>query len=743
MARQDVNQEFNAFVGGILTEANPINYPPNFSLEHDNFILQRNGVNRKRQGLDYEDSSVDLGLTYSATSPTLTSGSFLWKTASDNIGNKDVLVQWSTSALNFFDADDADDIGGNLISSATVTGKITAVGTYRNNLIVASTWESRTVGTYSYDASAITIFTYDGTTITDEGPSRIFVRDFPGLPEAGVADTTRPGALTADHAYNLINQGWNNTNITAFQAASVGNLYPSNADNMNTGLNDATGVFTTAWVENSNNIEARVFGGRYPVDIFNPNGDRRAANVGEGYANPTTSSTNAAASIAGIAEFGGRAFYLCNSPGTGQFGTAVLAFSKANVQDFDNYGNCYSTNDPTARDFNQPLDTDGGFIDISFIGRPVGILPLKSRILVFGSKGVYEVLSRQDIVRPQDLSIRKISDIPPTTTSIILTGGAGSVTTSDRAEHMTVAGENVYYMGRGGIFRLTLDPNHNQFVSQNLTASKIQTLYNEIPSYNKAVAKGVYVPSDQTLRYMYRESTTPIQNNYYGFNKELVYDEVLDAWYTNTLIDDDNLATSPIPMDYLLLDNLDIAQSTYPVNDNLRYIVQGGKTAQSTSIRFAYFRDTDFVDFNQFDGTGFDYEAVIQTGYVNGGDSQRYKQNSYIVPSFLRTETGFVDDGGGNLTPVGESSCTIQAYWDYADENGGAKLNAPFEAYRLNRVYIPSGPADTFDYGQSVITTKNRVTGRGRALSMRFTSGAGKDCRLLGWGWGMESNTKV
>lgn len=742
MARQEVNQEFNTFVGGLLTEANPINYPPNFSLEHDNFILQRNGVNRKRKGLDYEDSSVDLGTTFSATSPTNTNGSFYWKTASDNQSNKDVIVTWTVSGLEFFEATDANDIGGNFISSATVTGKITAVGTYRNNLVVASTWEGRTVGTYSYNASAVTIFTYDGTTITDEGPSRIFVRDFPGIEETGIADTNRPAALTADHAYNLINQGWNSTNITAFNGA-IG-AYPSNADNMNTGLNETTGVFTASWVNLSNTINSRVFGGRYVVDIFNPNGDRRAANISQGYGNPTVASTNAAASIAGIAEFGGRVFYLCNAPGTGQWGSAVLAFSQANIQEFEDYGACYSINDPTARDFNVPLDTDGGYLDVSFIGRPISLVPLKSRLVIFASKGVFEVLARQDVVRPQDLSIRKVSDVPVTSTSITLSGGAGSATTSDRAASVVVAGENIYYMSRAGIMRLVLDPNSNQFVSQNLTANKIQTLYNNIPTFNRAVSQGVYIPSDQTVRWMYRSTAAPISSNYFGFDKELIYDEVLNAWYTNTLIPANELAMGPpTPMFYVLLDNLDVAQSDYPVNDNLRYIIQGPKTAQSTSIRFGYYRDTDFVDYAQHDGTGFGYEAVIQTGYINGGDSQRQKQGVYIVPSFIRTETGFVDDGGGNLTPVGESSCKIAAWWDYVEDDTFPKANAEFEAYRLTRVYIPSGPADTFDYGQSVITTKNRITGRGRALSLRFTSEAGKDCRLLGWGMQLATNTKV
>ena len=155
------------------------------------------------------------------------------------------------------------------------------------------------------------------------------------------------------------------------------------------------------------------------------------------------------------------------------------------------------------------------------------------------------------------------------------------------------------------------------------------------------------------------------------------------------------------------------------------------------------YSDTTFKDLTGVPEGGNDAAAFMETGYINAGDSQRRKQANYIIPSFIRTEDGFTDDGGGNLTPTNESSCTIQARWDYADTDAGNLFGDSFEAYRYNRLFIPSGPADTFDYGQSVITTKNKLRGRGRALTLRFSTSASKDCRLLGWGLGFEIETKV
>jgi hypothetical protein len=45
---------------------------------------------------------------------------------------------------------------------------------------------------------------------------------------------------------------------------------------------------------------------------------------------------------------------------------------------------------------------------------------------------------------------------------------------------------------------------------------------------------------------------------------------------------------------------------------------------------------------------------------------------------------------------------------------------------------MPSG-AGSFNSGEQVITTKNKMLGRGNALSVRFEQEAGKDMQLLGY----------
>ena len=42
--------------------------------------------------------------------------------------------------------------------------------------------------------------------------------------------------------------------------------------------------------------------------------------------------------------------------------------------------------------------------------------------------------------------------------------------------------------------------------------------------------------------------------------------------------------------------------------------------------------------------------------------------------------------------------------------------------------------ADDFDYGESVIVTKNKLRGSGKCLSLKIQSETGKDIKILGWG---------
>lgn len=94
----------------------------------------------------------------------------------------------------------------------------------------------------------------------------------------------------------------------------------------------------------------------------------------------------------------------------------------------------------------------------------------------------------------------------------------------------------------------------------------------------------------------------------------------------------------------------------------------------------------------------------------------------------------YPDSGGGNLVPTTPSKCTVQARWNFANSSNGGKFGTAFEVYRYVRPYIPSDVNDTYDWGESVISTKLRIRGSGKALQLEYHSPIRKGCTLYGWG---------
>jgi hypothetical protein len=45
-------KQYNTFVKGLVTEAGPLTYPENASLDEENFVLNRDGSRQRRLGMD-------------------------------------------------------------------------------------------------------------------------------------------------------------------------------------------------------------------------------------------------------------------------------------------------------------------------------------------------------------------------------------------------------------------------------------------------------------------------------------------------------------------------------------------------------------------------------------------------------------------------------------------------------------------------------------------------------------------
>jgi hypothetical protein len=81
--------------------------------------------------------------------------------------------------------------------------------------------------------------------------------------------------------------------------------------------------------------------------------------------------------------------------------------------------------------------------------------------------------------------------------------------------------------------------------------------------------------------------------------------------------------------------------------------------------------------------------------------------------------------------------------WDFSTSIISNRWSSLFQAYRYRQPLFITGPADDYDNGLEVITTKNKIRGRGRAFSVYIKTEAAKDCRVLGWDLALTGNNLV
>jgi len=246
--------------------------------------------------------------------------------------------------------------------------------------------------------------------------------------------------------------------------------------------------------------------------------------------------------------------------------------------------------------------------------------------------------------------------------------------------------------------------------------------------------------------------------------RELVFDVNLTAFYPATILTISGNRPKPMCMikvpPFIIGDITDtvvvggdpveasgdpVVVTTEMLEDGLREIKYISLVADSVSDELQYtmslYLDNDFLDWKDFDSTGVDAPAFMLTGYLTGGDSQRKKGVTYLTFHMIRTEDGF-EDVGGELIPTRQSSCKVQTQWEWTNSANSNRFGREFQAYRYNRHYIPADVDDPYDTGHLLITTKNKLRGKGRALSFLMKTEPGKDCRILGWAMvmGVEGN---
>jgi hypothetical protein len=747
MARQKVAVQVNQFIGGINTESNPLNFPPNVSIDEENMELERDGSRRRRNGFDYEDLAVTVNTGMVPQSGiTMARSQFRWESPGDQTGKQFLVVQLG----NYIGVHDIDIVptSEGLIYSTTfdslLYGTPFGFATLGGRLIIATGAKNLTVLSYS-----------DGMVTSSSG--ELSVRDFWGVEDIlnGIDLRSsdylqhRPSSLTQVHTYNLRNQGFATPRLDG--AGDVSNTidplvnfryfsglrYPSNADNVSQFVlpnaefsTDRTGDRFSAlsmWKTPPYNMKSPE--GYFIISLLD-RGTSRVAQITNLYSNnnvlkypvttlPVDSTPNGATTVAGYA---GRAWYAgfsgevtggdAHSPSL----TSYVLFSQVG-NGLTDFFKCYQSADPTSHIDSDVVDTDGGFLKIDGAYGIKALVPVGASLFVFAENGVWRIVGGdENAFTATNYTVSKVFNYGCVSSSSVVTDGSV-----------------ISYWGDKAIYLAQKDK-YGSWGVTNISQTTIQALYDELLSPDKISCSGYYDDKSSSIRWLYgytsdsKDSKEIILNNTYSaFTKNRVAVGasgcgILSISGGQPVADSDLpiVTVSGVTVDsngenvYISLYN------TSRESSESFYCIQ---TASSPTVSYTfggYRRSDNPSDWVTLTG-GTDTPAYLLTGASTGGDTRLRKGTPYTTIHFKQTEE--YEDA--------LSSCIFSSQWNWASSSLSNKWSTPRQAYR------PSSHIA----GATILSTRNKVRGFGRAVAFKFVSEEGKFMHIYGWEFNLEATS--
>jgi len=760
MAKPSTRAEVNNFVGGLITEASPLNFPQNASLEEQNFELNRDGTRDRRlgMGLEPEYSLQPVGITDTQASSSKFS-TFKWENVK-GIAEDEFLVVQANKSLFFYDLDFDSISGSGYLGSITLSSfpdntKFSFTATEGVLVVVAGVSE---IALISYDNPGFSI-TYD----------RIKVRDVWGVEVTGIpsyeSDDAYRGTFDSKHYYNLTNQSWGIPRSDSTGALSdpislyntALGVYPSNNEVVWTGLQFQPVTAGVTFERIYPNLYTDTLGanvkaakGYFIIDLLNRGVDRMAeftANEAK-YPAMTVSSvalptdvTDGGASVA--TEYAGRIFYTgfsgevtdgdSRSPNLSNF--VVFSQLVRNKRDFTR---CYQVGDPTSRENGDLVDTDGGFIRVSGAKTIIALIDLESHLIVVANNGVWTITGGNDYgFTATNYKVTKISSF-------------GGISNSS----VVIEGGRAFFWSKDGIYVIAKDQ-FGSFTVVNITQATIQTLYEAIPLAAKEESVGEYDPISKKIRWVFN---TGIRFTESSVTKELILDTVLNVFYQNVITLPSTLDSEVVSLFaskpynrgevfntvYVGLDTVLVGTESVGVNEvirssgiqSIKYLVVRNQLGMA-NITFSYYNNVDFLDWQEIDGVGIDAKGYLLTGQQTAGDSAISKQIPYFIMYMKRTESGVTSE----FVPDRQSSCLMRCQWDFANTIASKKWSPLVQVYRYRRPLFVTGLDDEYDNGFDMMVSKSKVRGRGKSFSFYLETEPGKDCRIAGWSISLNGNS--
>ncbi|NOQ73241.1 MAG: hypothetical protein GQ574_14635 [Crocinitomix sp.] len=762
MAQQKLPVEINSFGGGLITEINPLNFPPNASADEKNMRLNRDGSRNRRLGFDLENNAVTIDSSISFNpADTLGASQYKWKNAGGDV-DKELIVLQVGGHMSIYDLDNAPVSGTVLYTEdfgSTAYAKDFSYAVVDSYLVAATGLGD--IAIYDYSSGAVVKTT-----------DRLLIRDLFGLEAVVDGDDltltsnmqTRPTTLEDEHLYNLRNQAWalprlkSNTEvkddpITHFFAQEA--TYPANSDNLLRALLADSSDSDNRTIERffaENLIDSPTGSsyspkGHFIIDAMNRGSSRLtqegmlvARNIELDFSLTSLGSDVTPGGASVLEEYAGRVWYSgfsgevtegdSKSPRMSSF----VMFSRL-VKDKTDITQCYQEADPTSEIESDIVATDGGFIRINGAYGIKKLVNVANSLFVFALNGVWRISGEdQSGFTATAYRVDRISQ-----------EGCSS------GDSVAFVEDSMFYWANSGIYRVGANE-YGDWTSVNIAQPLIQTFYNEIPVEQKKQVAGAFDSYEQKIRWIYGG---PL--NVSGPSKELVFDTLLQAFSVNDvavtsgtdhrivgIFEGQPYKTTERTLDVtedgtvVTASGVDVTVTSLVRADSTKELLYMVVTTLNGSIKYSIgaFTDNTFVDWGGITSTN--YESYLVTGFLTAQESRRRKQVPYITTYLKKTEDGF----SGDYVPDSQSSCMVSTRWDWTNSANSNKWSTPFEAYRHKRNYMPTSLADTFDDGNSMVVTKNKVRGRGRSVAMKFASSQGKDMYIYGWSEDLTINAE-
>lgn len=729
------NFEFSDFRKGLLTDVSPIvgsvaalKTLSNFNINKDGSVSKRGGVEFASQLVVDPWPSVNAPVQYNYMANGINDYGRFWghtlrlsrggserflfiHAAPDSTPNNNTLLY-----AVVFDMD-----GNALTSSPLIVGAASGGSAGVNNILppkVAETVHGVVVSSAIPDLYLIS--ESNSGTITST-TFKVRARDFDivGGQDPSTYDD-RPAALSIVHEYNLKNAGWSQADID--QVKTDLGVYPSIAD-----MRQFAKVTDSASPEligtfDPEQLDKNVFGqtpaprGKFIVDVGVSS--YRRVNYVSGSGDTALDESYDFAGYDCVGYMDGRVFYSLKTTAnvaptpnaTSKFEdkSGIVYYSRL-IKSVDDLGKCYQDADPTSEHISDLIATDGGFVKIEGLGRVYAMEELLGNMLVFAEGGIWSITGNGGAFSATSNSVVRLTS------------------SKDIAEFSVVALDNVVaYIDKGDMWVVTLSDG-GTLTTVNVTQGTMESVIETILSSDyRGHRYGDSVYYDYLRGAAPANTTNPINDS------QLVFDSVLGAFYTIEYAHGfgafgDRLAVLPMAVD----------NDGFIVNEGCLFatFTIGGSEFYDDVVTQMYL-PTGTSDVSSYLGTS-PVIATATTHNMNFNDTQRVKEPVYVTTHMKFTDGVFVDDGSGNPVPEDPSQCTLSGHFD--NKSNGS---TPREIYRPR--YLAIGTiGDPVPFDEEVVTSKNKIRGRGNSLYLEFKSSEAKNAHLYGYAMAMTGTRDV